>query len=411
MTDLLKIGELAKQTGLSIRTLHYYDEIGLLSASQRTGAGHRLYSEQDIIRLQQIVSLRQLGFALSEIHECLASPDYALPQVIELHLVRIREQMALSHTLVQRLSAIATELKNTQSVAVSNLIEAMETISMSEQYFTPQQQAVLEARFQERESEWQDMLTLARSEMSKGSALNSIKVQALAHYWQLNMKSLICGDEQIYQSFAEVYQKEGAEVASWGTMDAATFDYILKAIAFASLADDIDWHISDQNYTPDAINVIHLGQETAHKLNLGVFGTEAMLLGFLAEGASQAAQVLTTSGVMLDTAQHQIVELLGARPTPPIEIPVPSSLPFAPRVKRVLELAREQVDAIEQAHVAPEHLLIGILKETEEIEAAGHAAGVAARVLREGFGIDLAHLEQQLTMAEKAGATTPDREI
>jgi DNA-binding transcriptional MerR regulator len=51
MSSLLKIGELAKQTGLSVRTLHYYDEIGLLVPSHRTEADHRLYSDADIMRL------------------------------------------------------------------------------------------------------------------------------------------------------------------------------------------------------------------------------------------------------------------------------------------------------------------------------------------------------------------------
>jgi predicted kinase len=57
MSNLLQIGELAKQTGLSIRTLRYYDEIGLLVPSHRTEAEYRLYSEADIARLQQILSL------------------------------------------------------------------------------------------------------------------------------------------------------------------------------------------------------------------------------------------------------------------------------------------------------------------------------------------------------------------
>ncbi|MBF2016646.1 MAG: MerR family transcriptional regulator [Rivularia sp. T60_A2020_040] len=59
----MKIGKLAKQTGISVRTLHYYDEIGLLSPSGRTEADYRLYAEADIVRLQQIISLRQLGFS------------------------------------------------------------------------------------------------------------------------------------------------------------------------------------------------------------------------------------------------------------------------------------------------------------------------------------------------------------
>ena len=78
--------------------------------------------------------------------------------MIDLHLARLREQMALSRTLVQQLSAISTDLKTTKSVAVANLMEAMETISMAEQYFTPQQKAVLADRFQEHQTEWQEML-------------------------------------------------------------------------------------------------------------------------------------------------------------------------------------------------------------------------------------------------------------
>ena len=140
MTDFMKIGDLAKQTGLSIRTLHYYDEIGLLSPSHRTDVGYRLYSNRDIIRLQQIVSLRQLGFSLKEIHECLKNPDLSLQQTIDLHRDRVKEQMSLSHTLLKRLDVISTELQTTQSVAIENLIQVMETVSMSkQQYFTPEQ--------------------------------------------------------------------------------------------------------------------------------------------------------------------------------------------------------------------------------------------------------------------------------
>ncbi|MCH7995122.1 MAG: MerR family transcriptional regulator, partial [Planctomycetes bacterium] len=67
--NLWKVGELATQTGVSVRTLHDYDEIGLLSPSQRTGSGHRLYGADDVVRLQQIKSCRQLGFSLAEIRD------------------------------------------------------------------------------------------------------------------------------------------------------------------------------------------------------------------------------------------------------------------------------------------------------------------------------------------------------
>ena len=65
--DAWKVGELTRRTGLSARALHHYEEVGLLVPSGRTeGHGDRLYSEADVLRLQQVVSLRSLGFSLGE---------------------------------------------------------------------------------------------------------------------------------------------------------------------------------------------------------------------------------------------------------------------------------------------------------------------------------------------------------
>ncbi|MEO1402356.1 MAG: MerR family transcriptional regulator [Cyanobacteria bacterium J06635_1] len=390
----MKIGELAKQTGLSVRTLHYYDEIGLLSPSHRTEIGHRLYDAQDITRLQQIVSLRQLGFSLKEIRECLENPEFSLPQVIDLHRARLREQMALSHTLIDRLDAIAADLQTTQSVAVENLIQAMEVITMTTQYFTPEQQAVLDARFQAGETEWQALLSEVRAEMDKGTDLNNPVVRKLARRWLWSMKSFVQGDEEIYESLTRMYQQAGPAAASWGTLDTATFEYILKAVSFLTLADFTDLLIPTAKiFTPDTQQVFRLGEAAIRQLNLEALGTEGLLLGFLAEGTSIAAQVLMAAGVTFDTAQEQIVTLLGAQPASPADADSPIRLPVAPRVKLVIEIALGLAEQSGQSLITPEHLLLGILKEAEQ------GGGVATYALKEGFGIDLAYLEQQLRSA------------
>ncbi|WP_077320551.1 MerR family transcriptional regulator [Virgibacillus proomii] len=61
------IGELSKKTGVTIRTLDYYDEIGLLNPASTTKGGHRLYGEAELLRLEQILSLKFLGFSLDKI--------------------------------------------------------------------------------------------------------------------------------------------------------------------------------------------------------------------------------------------------------------------------------------------------------------------------------------------------------
>ncbi|MEO6143414.1 MAG: MerR family transcriptional regulator [Dermatophilaceae bacterium] len=70
----LTVGQVAEQLGVTVRTLHHYDEIGLLVPSERTPAGYRLYTDKDIARLQQVVVYRRLGFALEEIALLLDDP-------------------------------------------------------------------------------------------------------------------------------------------------------------------------------------------------------------------------------------------------------------------------------------------------------------------------------------------------
>ena len=77
MQSSWKVGELASLTGLTVRTLHHYDEIGILKTSEYSSSGHRLYLEEDIIRLQQILPLKQLGISLEEIKDCLQNPDFS----------------------------------------------------------------------------------------------------------------------------------------------------------------------------------------------------------------------------------------------------------------------------------------------------------------------------------------------
>src|SRR5947208_9929352 len=93
--EALKVGELARRTGLTVRTLHHYDAIGLLRPSLHTGSGHRLYTAGDVARLQQVLSLRQLGFSLEEVRGCLDRPGFSPLEVIELPLARLREQIEL----------------------------------------------------------------------------------------------------------------------------------------------------------------------------------------------------------------------------------------------------------------------------------------------------------------------------
>ncbi len=93
MPHAYRVGEFASLTGVTVRTLHHYDRVGLLKPSARTDAGYRLYGEQDLLRLQQVLTLRQLGFKLSQISELLARPDFDLAASMRIQRRSLNEQI------------------------------------------------------------------------------------------------------------------------------------------------------------------------------------------------------------------------------------------------------------------------------------------------------------------------------
>ena len=140
MTDpVFKIGELARRTKLTVRTLHHYDEIGLLVPERRTPSGHRLYGFDELERLQRILSLRQLGFSLEEIRGCLDSSDFTLLEVLELHAARLRGRLEHERRLLHRLEAIASQLRAAERLSTEDLIQTIEVTTMFEKYYTPEQ--------------------------------------------------------------------------------------------------------------------------------------------------------------------------------------------------------------------------------------------------------------------------------
>lgn len=89
---MFKIGELAALAGVSVRTLHHYDDIGLVVPSARSEAGYRLYTERDLERLQQVLFYRAIGFALEDIARALADPTFDRRAALASHRKKLEEQ-------------------------------------------------------------------------------------------------------------------------------------------------------------------------------------------------------------------------------------------------------------------------------------------------------------------------------
>lgn len=89
---MMTVNEVSKLSGVSVRTLHYYDEIGLLQPAAITGAGYRLYGDAELERLQDIMLFRELEFPLKDIRRIIDNPDFDRQKALEeqIHLLQLR---------------------------------------------------------------------------------------------------------------------------------------------------------------------------------------------------------------------------------------------------------------------------------------------------------------------------------
>jgi DNA-binding transcriptional MerR regulator/uncharacterized glyoxalase superfamily protein PhnB len=125
-----KVGALAAATGLTVRALHHYDQIGLLKPSQRTPAGHRLYGAADLARLYRISLLRRLGFPLEQIASVLDNPEWQLPAAVDRHLTDTQHRAAIAARLCTRLASMAAELARQDHPAPDQLFATLEEMTM-----------------------------------------------------------------------------------------------------------------------------------------------------------------------------------------------------------------------------------------------------------------------------------------
>jgi DNA-binding transcriptional MerR regulator len=108
------VGQVAAFAGVTVRTLHHYDKAGLLSPGDRSPAGYRLYSDADLVRLQQILFYRELGFSLDEIAEILTDPQANALEHLQARQRRLEEEIAR----LQRLAEVAQRAIEVQRTGV-----------------------------------------------------------------------------------------------------------------------------------------------------------------------------------------------------------------------------------------------------------------------------------------------------
>jgi DNA-binding transcriptional MerR regulator len=241
----MKVGELASRTGLSVRALHHYDEIGLLRPSQRTRAGHRVYGMAEIRRLQQIASLRVLGLSLEEIRGCLDRPEYALERVLALHIERIRSEMERQGRLVELLDGLRRKAAGREPLSVDAVTAAIEGTLHFERYYTPEQRSELAERaealgaegLRKAQEEWAALFRALDEARLAGVPAGDPGVQTLAARARELIHAFTGGDPGIQAGLERMYREKGGAAAMEHHgigMDPALWEYYGRVMREAS---------------------------------------------------------------------------------------------------------------------------------------------------------------------------------
>jgi DNA-binding transcriptional MerR regulator len=233
------VGALAKASGITVRTLHHWDAIGLLVPAERAGNGYRRYGAADVGRLYRILALRRLGLSLEEIAAALDREGPELEAAVRAHLARVEDQLTAVTALRDRLVRILDALGSEAGASSRQLIETIEVMTMQEQYYTPEQLEQLAARrealgeegMRKAQQDWAQLIAEVEAEREAGTDPADPKMQALVDRWQALIQAFTGGDAGIMASLKRMYGEQGAEQASRGAMPAGLQEYVGRAVA------------------------------------------------------------------------------------------------------------------------------------------------------------------------------------
>ena len=192
---LLKVGQLAKQVSLSVRTLHHYDEIGLLSPSVRTPAGHRVYNSKDIALLHRIQALKQLGLSLQKIAEIIQKNSQSLPDIIAQQISAIDREMAQAAQLKNKLVRLKAGLQAGHEPDMASWLDTLALMNVYERYLTPDEIEELNSHAlavkYEIDHDWPEMVKKLQAMMDQKTPPDHSEAKAFVILWTEMLERLV----------------------------------------------------------------------------------------------------------------------------------------------------------------------------------------------------------------------------
>jgi DNA-binding transcriptional MerR regulator len=246
MDRTYRVTEFARLTKVTVRALHYYDQIGLLAPSGRTPSRYRVYTDKDLFRLQQIVTLKFLGLSLDQIKKALSRPQSTVIRSMRLQAEAVEKE-------IERLKRAARALRETSRMAEAGgpldwnkLIKVMEDIQMTEDAKKTWAKHFSETQMKEFEEIGKKYTPEMMEDYQKkwGALINEVKAnlkadpagpvaQSLAKRWKSLLEEAYGGHPGLQKQIAGAYRSEwkagtaGGQAMPFGP---EIWDFIHKAM-------------------------------------------------------------------------------------------------------------------------------------------------------------------------------------
>jgi len=214
--------EFAKRAGVTIRALHHYDRLGLLKPSGRTTAGYRLYTDRDLVRLEQIVALKFIGFPLSQIRELLNRKDLDLAAELRQQrqiIAEKRDHLDRAIRAIERAEQLVSSGEQTDWEPFRKIIEVIQMQTKKDwmkKYYTEEQLNDLRKRWTpevqaKSEHGWAELVRDVEAAIAQGDSPESETGRRLAERKQKLIDLFTGGDPGVTGNLQKVY----ADKANW----------------------------------------------------------------------------------------------------------------------------------------------------------------------------------------------------
>jgi MerR family transcriptional regulator, thiopeptide resistance regulator len=214
--------EFAKRAGVTIRALHHYDRLGLLKPSGRTAAGYRLYTDRDLVRLEQIVALKFIGFPLSQIRELLNRKDLDVAMALRQQrqiIAEKRDHLDRAIRAIERAEQLVSSGEQTDWEPFRKIIEVIQMQTRKDwmkKYYTEEQLNNLRKRWTpevqaKSEHDWSELVRDVEAAIARGDSPESEAGWRLAERKQKLIDRFTGGDPGITENLQKLY----ADKANW----------------------------------------------------------------------------------------------------------------------------------------------------------------------------------------------------